>query len=182
MDLRIQRNQRDIVIMLFLTMLIFAVYWQVMNFSFVDYDDNIYIFNNHFITQGFSYGNIIWAFTSTYVGHWHPLTWLSLILDYKLFGLNAGGYHWTNVILHIINALLLFKLLQWITAETGKSVLVALLFALHPLNVESVAWISERKNVLSMLFFLSTISSYVYYVRCPNSYKYTLIIFCFIAG
>jgi tetratricopeptide (TPR) repeat protein len=159
-----------------------TLYWQVHDYKFVDLDDSVYVFDNPFISKGFTLENIIAVFKTTYAANWHPLTWISLILDYKLFGIKAGGYHLTNVFIHLVNAILLFLLLKWITKETAKSALVALLFAVHPLNVESVAWISERKNVLSALFWISATGAYSYYVKTQTLCRYCLMISLFVAG
>jgi hypothetical protein len=159
-----------------------TLYWQVHDYKFVDLDDSVYVFDNPFISKGFTLENIIAVFKTTYAANWHPLTWISLILDYKLFGIKAGGYHLTNVFIHLVNAILLFLLLKWITKETAKSALVALLFAVHPLNVESVAWVAERKNVLSTFFWILTMLSYVWYVKQPNWKRYLPVFFSFALG
>ena len=121
-----------------------------------------------------------WAFSTTYAEFWHPLTWLSLMLDYQLYGLNAGGYHLTNLILHILSTLLLFWLFDRMTKEIWNSAFVAAFFALHPLHVESVAWISERKDVLSAFFWMLTLCLYVYYTEKPVVKRYLLVLFSFV--
>ena len=120
-----------------------------------------------------------WAFSTTYAEFWHPLTWLSLMLDYQLYGLNAGGYHMTNLILHILSTLLLFWLFNRMTGAIWKSAFVAAFFALHPLHVESVAWIAERKDVLSAFFWMLTLCLYVYYTEKPVIRRYLLVLFVF---
>jgi tetratricopeptide (TPR) repeat protein len=167
---------------LLLVTITITLYWQVYDYKFVDLDDSVYVFDNPFISKGFTLENIKAVFKTTYFANWHPLTWISLILDYKLFGIKASGYHLTNVFIHLVNIILLFLLLKWITKETAKSALVALLFAVHPLNVESVAWISERKNVLSALFWISATGAYSYYVKSPTFCRYCLMISLFVAG
>ena len=117
---------------------------------------------------------------TTYSDFWHPLTWLSFMFDYQLYGLNAGGYHVTNLILHILSALLLFWLFNRMTKEIWKSAFVAAFFALHPLHVESVAWISERKDVLSAFFWMLTLCLYVYYTEKPAIRRYLLVVFSFV--
>src|SRR5512137_2176906 len=150
-----------LIVYIFLATITLAVYWQVNKFDFVNLDDDVYVTINSHIQSGITLGGIHWAFTTTYAEFWHPLTWLSLMLDYQFYGLNAGGYHVTNLILHILSTLLLFWLFCRMTGEIWKSAFVAALFALHPLHVESVAWISERKDVLSAFFWMLTLCLYV---------------------
>src|SRR5215475_3849179 len=145
-----------------------AVYSPLRTHSFVDYDDGDYVVNNPHVKAGINWETVRWSFTSTEQGNWHPLTWLSHALDCQLFGLDAGYHHITSLLLHALNVLLLFLLLQYSTRATGRSFLVAAIFALHPFNVETVAWIAERKNVLSMLFFLVTIGAYGWYAKKPR--------------
>ena len=123
-----------------------------------------------------------WAFTSYDAANWHPLTWLSHAVDYKLFALNAIGHHADNVLIHVLNAVLLFLFLYWTTMRTGRSLFVAALFALHPINVESVAWVSERKNVLSTFFFLLVLIAYAWYGRRPDWRRYLLLALLFAAS
>lgn len=177
---KIFKNQVFICILLVITIL--ALYWKVHLYEFVDYDDSIYVYENPFINKGLTKDNAITAFTTFHTSNWHPMTWLSLMLDYELFSLNASGYHWTNVILHLFNSMGLFLLLKGITEETWKSAVVALLFAVHPLNVESVAWISERKNVLSAFFWLSTTGLFFSYVKSPGIHRYYFMLFVFMLG
>ena len=177
---KILKNQFFICLLLVITIL--ALYWRVHLYEFVNYDDSIYVYENPFISKGLTKDNVITAFKTLYTSNWHPLTWLSLMLDYKLFSLNASGYHWTNVIFHLFNSIGLFLILKGITKETWKSALVALLFAVHPLNVESVAWISERKNVLSAFFWLSTMGLYFLYVKSPSIHRYCFMLFIFMLG
>ena len=163
-----------VLINLLLVVLTLAVFWQVQNHDFLNYDDNEYVTENSQVQSGLNRDSIIWAFTTTHVANWHPLTWLSHMLDCQLFGLNSSGHHFTNVLLHICNTLLLFLLLKQMTGTLWRSAFVAALFALHPLHVESVAWVSERKDVLSTLFWLLTIWAYGRYVERPNAKKYLL--------
>ena len=143
-----------------------ALYSPVIGYSFVHWDDQDYVTANPHIQNGLAWSTVKWAFTSTEAAaYWHPLTWLSHALDYQLFALNPAGHHFDSVLIHALNAVLLFLLLEWVTKRVGPSLLVAALFAVHPLNVESVAWVAERKNVLSTLFFFLAISAYVWYVR-----------------
>jgi tetratricopeptide (TPR) repeat protein len=156
-----------------------AVYWQVNKFDFLVFDDNVYVTDNINIKNGFTPDGLRWAFTTTYFDGWHPIIWLSYFLDYKLFGLNAGAYHLTNLILHILSSLLLFWLFKRMTGEIWKSAFVAAFFALHPLHVESVAWISERKDVLSVFFGILTLYLYVYYTEKPAILRYIAMLFLF---
>jgi protein O-mannosyl-transferase len=159
---------------------VLAVFWQVNHFDFVNIDDNIYATENNFVRSGLTLDGFRWAFITTYGEFWHPLTWLSLMLDYNLYGLNAGGFHLTNLILHILSTLLLFWLFCRMTGAVWKSAFVAALFALHPLHVESVAWIAERKDVLSVFFWTLTLCLYVFYVEKPVIKRYLLVLFCFL--
>jgi len=173
---------RKLLICLFLVVTTLAVYWPVKDCEFIHYDDDLYVLNNPHIQEGFSIESIKWAFTSTHTGNWYPLTWLSLMLDLELYGLNPAGYHWSNLLLHIANTLLLFFFLSRITGAAYKSAFVAALFALHPLHVESVAWVSERKDVLSTLFWMLTIDAYVKYVERPAIIRYLLVLILFFLG
>jgi tetratricopeptide (TPR) repeat protein len=165
-----------------LTVVTLVVFWQVNQYDFVNFDDNIYITENSHVQSEITLDGLRWAFSTTYAEFWHPLTWLSLMLDYQLFGLNAGGYHLTNLILHILSTLLLFWLFNRMTGMIWRSAFVAALFALHPLHVESVAWISERKDVLSAFFWMLTLCLYVYYTEKPVIKRYLLVLFSFVCG
>lgn len=176
-------NLLKIFICLFLFISVIAVYWQVQNHKFIlKFDDEQYVTMNVYVQKGLNCENIRWAFTSTEAGFWHPLTWLSLMLDYQLYGLNAGGFHWTNLLLHIISTILLFLVLSRMTGSLWRSGFVAVLFALHPLHVESVAWIAERKDVLSGVFWMLTMYAYVSYVDRPGAWRYLMILSAFILG
>ncbi|MGE5191535.1 MAG: tetratricopeptide repeat protein [Deltaproteobacteria bacterium] len=142
-----------------------VVFWQVRQFGFVDLDDGFYVTNNPYVSSGLSLENAAWAFTTGATGNWHPLTWLSLMLDVQLFGVAPGAMHLTSLGLHTANVLLLFFLLRLLTGSLSRSGFVATLFAVHPLHVESVAWISERKDVLSTCFGLMSIWAYAHYAR-----------------
>ena len=134
-----------------------AVYWPVSGYDFINYDDPAYVTSNSQIQAGITWESVVWAFRSTRASNWHPLTWLSHMLDCRLFGLKPGWHHLTNVLLHTANAVLLFLVLNRMTRTLWRSGLVAALFALHPAHVESVAWISERKDVLSVFFGMLTL-------------------------
>ena len=165
-----------------LMVLTLAVYSPVGKHPFIDYDDYLYIVNNTHVKSGLNWETFRWSLTATEQSNWHPLTWLSHALDCQLFGLNPAGHHWTNLAFHILNAVLLFLLLLRVTGATWRSLLVASLFALHPLNVESVAWVAERKNLLSTLFFLLTLGAYGWYVRGLQVWRYLLVTLLFALG
>jgi tetratricopeptide (TPR) repeat protein len=143
--------------------------------SFINYDDNVYVTTNSRVQTGLSWKNVAWAFTTTSAANWHPLTWLSHMLDCELFGLNPAGHHLTSLFVHTANVVMLFWLLQLMTGALWQSALVAALFAVHPINVESVAWVAERKNVLSTLLWLVTTCAYVWYARKPAWGRYLVV-------
>ena len=172
----------DILVCLFLIMATLAVYWQVQNYDFVNFDDDIYIYKNHHIQKGLTLKSISWAFTTIHACNWHPLTWLSHMLDCQLYGMEPGRHHLTNLLFHIANTLLLFLVFRKMTGSLWKSGFVAGLFALHPLHVESVAWVSERKDVLSTFFWLLTMGGYVWYVEHPAVRRYILVVLFFALG
>ena len=174
--------RRDVLVCLFLIITTFAVYWQVRNHDFINLDDYFYVTENAHIQTGLSRKGIVWAFTAFHAGLWIPLTWLSLMLDFELYGLNAGGYHLTNLLFHIANTLLLFLVLNKMTRQLWRSAFVAALFALHPLRVESVAWVTERKDVLSIFFWMLTIWAYARYAERPGINRYLLALFAFGLG
>ena len=158
------------------------VYWQVHNFGFVNYDDNTYVYENQHVLNGLTLENIRWAFTTPQAGNWLPLTWLSFMLDCQIFGPNPGPMHLINLLFHIANTLLLFMLLRNVTGSLWPSAFVAAAFALHPMHVESVAWITERKDVLSTFLFLLTLAAYFSYVKYRSLFRYFLTILIFICG
>jgi tetratricopeptide (TPR) repeat protein len=176
------RRHRTFLICVSLTIAILAVFWQVQNNGFVNFDDGKYVTENRHVQEGLSWDGFVWALTTTHANFWHPLTWLSHMLDCQLYGLNPGGHHFTNLLLHIANTLLLFLILQRMTGAMWQSAFVAALFALHPLHVESVAWASERKDVLSTLFWILTIGAYVRYVEHPGLNRYLLVFLSFVLG
>jgi protein O-mannosyl-transferase len=152
-----------IIIGLALVTIIAAVYYPALSCQFVDLDDPIYVSSNPHLQGGWNVQKLAWAFQAGYASNWHPLTWLSHLLDLRLYGLNPAGHHLTNLILHALNSVLLFLLLRRMTRAQWRSAMVAALFALHPLHVESIAWVSERKDVLSGFFFLLTLMAYARY-------------------
>ncbi|HZA38419.1 MAG TPA: tetratricopeptide repeat protein [Candidatus Baltobacteraceae bacterium] len=160
-----------------------TVFGQTLQHDFINYDDNLYIYENPDIVSGLTRPAILWAFTHAHAGNWHPLTSLSHMLDCQVFGLNAGGHHFTNVLLHTLAVVLLFLFLQQVTGAPWRSAFVAAVFAVHPLRVESVAWIAERKDVLSGVFFMLTLLAYARYVSGERSLlRYLLVAFFFALG
>jgi len=158
------------------------IYAPVRNHAFLAWDDTEYVSNNRHVMAGPTWNGIRWAFTTGHMANWHPLTWLSHMLDARLFGSDAGLHHCTNALFHILNALLLFALLQEMTGSLGRSAFVAALFAAHPLHVESVAWLSERKDVLSTFLALLALLAYVGYTRRPTWKRYLMVAVFFALG
>ena len=167
---------------LFLVAITLAVFGQTIRYDFVNFDDDLYVYNSPAIKAGLTVKGITFAFISQHAGNWHPLTTVSHMLDCQLYGLNAGWHHATNVFLHIIAVLLLFQVLRKMTDAPWKSAVVAALFAVHPLHVESVAWVSERKDVLSAVFFFLTLGAYVHYAQSRSIMRYLLVTVLFVAG
>jgi tetratricopeptide (TPR) repeat protein len=157
------RKRDSWIVCLLVALATVCVYGQVVHFSFVSFDDPDYVYENSMVREGLSWKTIKWAFTTSHASNWHPLTWLSHLLDWTLYGSNAGGHHVTNLLLHLATSLVLFFALRRLTGTIWRSGLVCALFALHPLHVESVAWISERKDVLSALFWMLTMFFYAGY-------------------
>lgn len=179
-QLNISPGKQKLFVYIILVLITLSVFWQVNQFDFINLDDNIYITDNSHIQSGITPEGLHWAFSTHYTGYWYPLIWLSFMFDYQLFGLNAGGYHLTNLILHILSTLLLFWLFNRMTGAIWKSAFVAALFALHPMHVESVAWVTERKDVLSAFFWMLTLCLYVYYTEKPAIKRYLLVLFSFV--
>ena len=152
-----------------------AIYWQTSDFAFVSFDDPDYVYKNEIVRQGLSWLGVKWAFTSFFAANWHPLTWLSHMLDVTLFGLTAGKHHLTALFWHTVNALLVFLVFRRLTGAVGRSLLVAALFAWHPLRVESVAWVSERKDLLCVFFWLLSLLAYHHYTLKPVFRRYLLL-------
>ena len=158
------------------------VFGQTLNYEFINYDDPDYVYHNATVKQGLTTHGVVAAFTHSYSNNWHPLTMLSHMLDCQIFGLAAGGHHFTNVLLHTLAVLLLFIALQRMTGTLWPSAFVAAIFAIHPLRVESVAWIAERKDVLSAVFFMLTLCAYLRYVRKPSLGRYAIVLSFFAMG
>ena len=179
-DLFSSPAKRAFVLGLLLMAVTLALYAPVARNRFVNFDDDTGIVNNAHVRAGLTWNTVKWSFTSFEQGNWHPLTWLSHALDYEWFGLDAAGHHLVSAWLHAMNVALLFWLLQSATGCTWRSLVVAALFGIHPVNVESVAWAAERKNVLSMLFFLLALLAYGWYARQPKLRRYGLVFLLFL--
>jgi protein O-mannosyl-transferase len=175
-------KHRSFWICLVLTLATTAVFWQVFTSDFINYDDPDYVYENPNIQAGITPKAIKWAITTGYASNWHPLTWLSHMLDWQLFGSKPAGHHLVNLIFHIANTLLLFIVLKQMTHRLWPSAFVAALFALHPLHVESVAWVAERKDVLSTFFWMLTMWAYVRFVGRPKIAGYLLVVVFFALG
>ncbi len=162
---RLTKNQISAFVCLALALVTTALYWPMIHHNFVNFDDDDYITNNAHVQAGLTWAGVIWAFQSGAAANWHPLTWLSHMLDCQLYGLYPGGHHSTNLLFHVANTLLLFLWLRQLTGAVWRSAFAAALFAWHPLHVESVAWVAERKDVLSAFFWMLTLMAYTQYVR-----------------
>lgn len=170
---------RPILLCLLLAAVTLCIYWQSGSHDFINFDDDVYVTENPGIKHGMTWNSIVWAFSTFHGSNWHPVTWLSHMADIELYGQAPKGHHLTNALLHTANALLLFLLLARITGARSRSFFVAALFALHPLNVESVAWIAERKNLLSTLFGFLAIHAYLRYAIRRDKRFYLTLIACF---
>lgn len=159
-----------------------ALYYPVVNHPFSDYDDDHYVTANEHVRSGLTLDTVRWAFVSGDNANWHPLTWISHALDAEMFGMQPDGHHATSVMLHALSAVVLFWLAFLATRRAGPSLVLAMLFAVHPINVESVAWVAERKNVLSALFFFLTLGAYGWYVRKPSEKRYAAVVLLFVCG
>jgi len=176
------RKNFKLLICMLLAVVVIVLFWQVQYHDFIFYDDNLYVTENSHVQKGLNPENLAWAFSATENGFWHPLTWLSLMLDYQMYKLNAGGYHWTNVLLHMACTVLIFLVFFRMTHSPGKSALIAALFAVHPLHVESVAWVSQRKDVLSAVFWFVTMLMYVHYAEKPGRCRYLFVVLFYMMG
>ena len=170
----------------FISVSIAAVIWivfgQTLHYDFVNYDDNVYVYQNPIVRSGLTFSGFAWAFTHIDAGNWHPLTTISHMIDCQLYGLNPEGHHFTNVVLHTVAAILLFAVLQQMTGTLWRSGVAAVLFAVHPLRAESVAWISERKDVLSGLFFMLTLGAYARYIAVRSLSRYLTTLMFMLLG
>src|SRR5438093_4793029 len=176
------KARQGILIGLALLALGLAVYWPSYQLDFINYDDPEYVSENLRVQAGLTADNVAWAFRSTLLENWHPLTWVSYMLDCQWFGLQPGAFHNVNVFFHLLNTLLLFAVLNRMTGARWASGFVAAIFALHPLHVESVAWISERTDVLSAFFCMITLWMYVRHVEQPKWWRYLLALLFFALG
>ncbi len=177
-----QDHRRVVCICLFLVAIVWLVFGQTARFDFTNYDDGEYVYENPHVLGGFTAQNAAWAFTSFYASNWHPLTWLTHIADEQIHGTAAGGHHVTNVLLHSLAVVLLFLVLNEMTGAIWRSAFVAVVFAVHPQRVESVAWVAERKDVLSGVFFMLTLAAYLHYIRGRSVGRYLSIVLCFGLG
>jgi len=175
-------SRKDVAVAALLAAGCVAVFARACWNEFINYDDFGYIIENANVRAGLTGKSILWALTSNEQANWHPLTWLSLEMDSQLFGVRAWGFHLTNLLLHAANAVLLFAVLRTMTGALWRSALVAALFGVHPLHVESVAWAAERKDVLSTFFWMLTMGAYVQYVAFPNKKRYLAMIAFFALG
>lgn len=176
------RQKRRLIGCLLLALATIALYSPLTHAPFLNYDDGIHVTDNVHVRSGVTWNTVVWAFETSEASDWHPITWLSHALDCQIFGLDPAGPHTVNILIHAANAVLLFLLLESATGLAWRSLVVAALFALHPLNVESVAWISERKNVLSMFFFLLALAAYGWYARRPSIGRYLAVTIAYAFG
>ena len=176
------KRQSLLALSLLLAVLTLSAYWQVQHNDFVNYDDYRYVLENQHVLAGLTWEGFFWAFDNLEAGFWQPLTWLSHMVDCELFGPFPKGHHWSSLLLHLANGLVLFLLLHRMTGALWRSCLVAALFAVHPLHVESVAWVSQRKDVLSTLLWLGTMWGYLLYQRRPRISTYLLVLIFFVSG
>jgi hypothetical protein len=179
---RLAGRGRSLALAALLIALTLAAFYPVGRLPFINYDDPFYVTENHNVQSGVNWDMVRWAFTTYYTSNWHPVTWLSHALDCQLFALDPAGPHVVNLLLHMTNVVLLFWILLKATGLAARSALVAGLFAVHPLNVETVAWVSERKNLLSMLFFLLALCAYEWYARRPSAFRYATVGVLFAVG
>ncbi len=182
MSQRIDRNFRFYPAAAVLAFAVLFVFRQAGEFAFVSVDDGRYVSENPIVLRGLTTEGVRWAFSAFHAGNWHPLTWLSHMLDVELFGPDAGWHHRMNVLIHLVNTLLLFAVFRAMTGSVLRSALVAALFGVHPLHVESVAWVAERKDLLSALFWILTMGAYLRYVRRPRPARYLAVMATFAAG
>ncbi len=175
-------SRQAALLVLLLILVTVAVYQPVRHLPFINYDDDLYVTNNLQVQSGLEWDTVQWAFTTHQASNWHPLTWLSHALDWQLFGADPAGPHLVNLLLHTLNVVVLFWVLWRATGRMYRSAVVAMLFALHPVNVQSVAWVAERKNLLSMLFFLLALGAYRWYASEPRISRYLVVAGLFALG
>jgi Flp pilus assembly protein TadD len=177
-----QNPALTVVVCIFLAAITWGVFGQTLGHDFLNYDDETYVYGKPIVTDGITLPGVVWAFTRSHARNWHPLTTISHMLDCQLFGVKPAGHHFTNVLLHSIAVMLLFLVCREMTGATWRSTFVAALFAIHPLRVESVAWVAERKDLLSGVFFMLTLAAYVRYVRKQTVGRYVLVAILFACG
>lgn len=182
MNYKINTRRSQILICAALLIVTLIAFWHVLECGFVQYDDNLYVTENSHVQEGINSESLRWALTTGYEAMWQPLTWLSYMLDYQMHGLNPYDFHLTNLLFHIVNVLLLFLLLKRMTHSLWRSAFVAAIFAVHPLRVESVAWVAERKDVLSGFFWLTTMWAYIWYVKKPGVKRYLIVAISYVFG
>ncbi|HEX4638590.1 MAG TPA: hypothetical protein VH170_03810 [Chthoniobacterales bacterium] len=184
MSIFASRNDRSvkIAVCIFLTAIVWIVFGQTLRYDFVNFDDDVYVYENAHITAGVTLEGLKWFLTHSHASLWHPLTTLSHMADCQIYGLKPGGHHFTNVVLHNVAAILLFLVLSNMTGALWRSAFVAAIFAIHPMRVESVVWIAERKDVLSAVFFMLTLGAYVRYVRAPGVARYVAMSIFLVCG
>lgn len=175
-------KRKSILISAGLILAIFLVFFQMGTADFIDFDDCVFVYDNFFVQRGLTWEGVKWALTTTFADLWHPLTWLSHMIDYEIFGLNAGGHHVTNILLHTGSTFILFFTLKRMGISKWSSAFVAALFSIHPLHVESVAWISERRDVLMGFFWMLTMWAYAGYAEKKGHQRYLLVIIFFTLG
>lgn len=179
---RLAQSQQRLLIAVAIALLTVAVFWQILGHPFVSFDDGLYVTENPAVLGGVSKSGVAWAFSTTHATNWHPLTWLSHMIDVELFGIDPRGHHLTSLLLHALNSSLLFLLLSRITGANWPSAFTAAAFAVHPLRVESVAWIAERKDVLGGLFWILTMGAYIRYAERETLGRYLCVVLLFALG
>ena len=182
LEIKTHSAHKKTLFVVLLLVITFAVFWQSTGHEFIVYDDQVYVTENLHVKTGLIYRNVLWAFTTIEASNWHPLTWLSHMLDCQVYGLNPKGHHLTNILFHIANTFLLWYLFFLATRKYWQSIFVAALFALHPLHVESVAWIAERKDLLSTFFMFGTLILYTRYTKTPRPLFYVLALVLYVFG
>jgi len=175
----LQIYMTEIILCFAIIICIFAVYIPCIQFGFVHFDDQLYVFDNPHIRDGLTWDGIKWAFTTIRGGNWHPLTWISHMLDISCYGMNAGRHHWNSIQIHILSTILLFIFLRMATKTIWISASITAIFALHPIHVESVAWVAERKDVLSVCMAHMSLVLYIYYIKNKSLYRKLAVLFCF---
>lgn len=177
-----EQNRNKTIFVLILIMISFLPYINLLNADFVNWDDEIYVTKNSKVIKGLTFDNIKWAFSTIFFGFYYPLTWISHMLDVSIFGLNAKGHHFTSILIHIFNSILLYFFLSQIEIEKFKSFIISCIFAVHPLNVESVGWISERKNLLAAFFFFLGLNLYLKYLKTPTTKTFVALFVIYLCG